>query len=401
MWLASYSALLSVIVLACAAFGAGFWIEDRLPSSFAPLECLAFTWLGGLGTLSMCLFLVGQFAFTRAVILGAVAVSLFLAIRPVRRLFRTEPSLWKIRMDAICTFVIILVLLVTAVGGLAEITGDYGNDAIAYHLLGPKVWLRDGFVRPLPETSTTAFPATAEVLFGVLFALGGPRGPGCFALLTLVSLFVVVYSLARGVGLDERASWWAVTFVAAMPAVYVGAHTAFIDVLYATFILAAARLGFEAERTSEWVVFGIFCGLAMATKYTGLTAMPAIVFCAVLGQILGRKPKWPTALKYGAVAILTGSLVASPYYIRNWILLGCPIYPPPPVLANLVPVKFFPRENLQRFFAYLYARSGLGRGLASYFLLPYNLTYYTSFFNGAGGIGLTGLALGPFGLLAA
>jgi 4-amino-4-deoxy-L-arabinose transferase-like glycosyltransferase len=400
MWLAS--AVFGVTLLAGAAFGAGFWIEDQLPSSFAPLERLAFIWLGGLGTLSICLFLIGQFAFTRAFILGTVAVSLFFAIRPVRRLLHTEPSLWKIRIDAITAAVIILILLVTAVGGLAEINGDVGHDAIAYHLLGPKVWLHDGIIRPLPETSTTAFPATAEVLFGALFTLGGVRGPGCFALLTLACFFVVVYSLARGAGLDERASWWAVAFVAAMPAVYIGAHSAFIDVLYATFILAAARVGFEAQRTSEWVIFGIFCGLAMATKYTGLTATPVLVFCAVLARVPCRRAQWSTVVKYGAVAILTGSLVASPYYIRNWILLGCPIYPPPPLLANLVPVKFFPPENLRRFYAYLYARgSGLGRGLFAYFLLPYNLTYYTSFFNGAGGIGLTGLAFGPFGLFAA
>ena len=42
----------------------------------------------------------------------------------------------------------------------------------------------------------------------------------------------------------------------------------------------------------------------------------------------------------------------------------------------------------------------MGRGIGSFLLLPFNLTYHTSNFHGAGGIGLAPLALGPIGLLA-
>src|SRR5258708_34490978 len=70
------------------------------------------------------------------------------------------------------------VLLLTAVAGLADITGDWGNDGVAYHLLGPKVWLRDGVIRPVLDNSHTAFPATAEVMYAAFLVLGGPHGPG-------------------------------------------------------------------------------------------------------------------------------------------------------------------------------------------------------------------------------
>jgi 4-amino-4-deoxy-L-arabinose transferase-like glycosyltransferase len=394
-------ALFAVTILAVAAFGAGFWIVDLLPPSFSSIEQVAFALLGGLGIISLVLFLVGQLAFTRATILGTVTVFVFLSIRPVRRLLRVPSSAWKIQVGVIPTTVIGLVLLITAVAGLAEITGNWENDAIAYHLLGPKVWLHDGMIRPLPETSTTAFPATSEVLFGALYALGGQRAPNFSALLTLACFFVMTYSLAKAVGLDERGSWWAVAFTASMPAVYAGAHSGFIDVLYAAFILAAARVGFDAEGQRRFILFGLFCGLGMATKYTALTAVPVLVFCAVLSQYFGRRIQNVSALKYAVLAILIGAAVASPYYVRNWILLGCPIYPPPPFFANLVSVKFFSSESLHRFHALLYERgSGLGRGLVAYILLPYNLTYHTSNFNGAGGIGLTGLAFGPLGLFA-
>jgi len=402
MWLANGSAVFGVAVLAVAALGAGFWIEGRLPPSFGPLERLAFSWLGGLGTLSLCLFMIGQAVFTRTSIVGTVGVSLLLAIRPIRRVLRSEPSSWKIKMDVIPAVVIILVLLVTAVGGLAEIDGDWENDAIAYHMLGPKVWLRNGIIRPLPDTSTTAFPSTVENLFGALVVLGGNRAPGLFAVISLVLAFVVIYSLARAAGLGERESWWSVAFVATMPAFYAGAHSAFIDVAFATFILAAARIGLEAEQDNDFLVFGLFCGFALSTKYTALTFVPALILCAVFAKFWREACASISALRLAALALLAAAAVSWPYYVRNWMLLGFPIYPPPPAIVNLAPVKYMSPAALHAFYELLYRRGGaFGKSLSAFFLLPYNLTYHTSLFNGAGGIGLTGLAFGPFGLLAA
>jgi hypothetical protein len=401
MLLASAAAIFGASILTVAAFGAGFWIEKRLPASFAALERVVFQCLAGLGTLSLALFLIGQIVYTRSVIAAAVAVSVLLAIQPLRRLLRA-PTSWKLQIDAIAAAVIVIVLLVTVVAGLAEITGDWENDAIAYHLLGPKVWLRNGIIRPLPETSTTAFPSTIENLFGALFVLGGNRAPGLFAVVSLALAFVVVYSLARAAGLGERRSWWSVAFVAAMPAFYAGAHSAFIDVAFATFILAAARIGLEAERDGDFVVFGLFCGFALATKYTALTSGPALILCAMLAKFWREARASISAVRLAAHALLAAAAVSWPYYVRNWMLLGFPIYPPLPVVANLVPVKYMSPAALHAFYEFLYRHGGaFGKSLSAFFLLPYNLTYHTSLFNGAGGIGLTGLAFGPFGLPAA
>jgi len=44
--------------------------------------------------------------------------------------------------------------------------------------------------------------------------------------------------------------------------------------------------------------------------------------------------------------------------------------------------------------------AGMGGGLAHFLLLPFNLTYHTANFRGAGGIGLVPFALAPFCILA-
>src|SRR5271154_5071303 len=79
MVLDALRAIFATVALGIAAYGAGLWMERRLPASFSALDRLACSWLGGLGILGVALFLIGQIVFTPIVIaifvlgLGAVA----------------------------------------------------------------------------------------------------------------------------------------------------------------------------------------------------------------------------------------------------------------------------------------------------------------------------------------
>jgi hypothetical protein len=389
-------------VIALAAFGAGHWLERLLPASFSRLDRLACCWLGGYGLLSAVLFLIGQIAFTTLTISVVLAAGVLASIGPLLRAGTAAASLRQsLDVRIIPAAIIGLVLLLTAVAGLADIIGDWGNDGVAYHLLGPKVWLRDGVIRPVLDNSHTAFPATAEVMYGAFLVLGGPHGPGFSAILTLSMFLLVVAAVSMRAGVDAGGAWWAAAFVATMPAVYAGAHSAFVDVLYASFVLAAARIGCEAEQLKHFAAFGLSCGLAIATKYTGLLALPALLLAAGICGAKTASPRWRTLVPGLGIATAAALLVGAPAYVRNWILLGCPIYPPPPLLASVFAVKYLSPEAVREFHAYIYQRgAGLGRGLSAFLLLPFQLTYHTANFHGAGGIGLYALALGPFGLIA-
>jgi hypothetical protein len=389
-------------VIALAAFGAGRWLERILPASFSRLDRLACCWLGGFGLLGGVLFLIGQIAFTPVTISAVLAAGVLASIGAFVRA-RTAAAGLRQNLDVriLPAAIIALVLLLTAVAGLADITGDWGSDGAAYHLLGPKVWLRSGVIRPVLDNSHTAFPVTGEVMYGAFLALGGPHGPGFSAILTLSMFLLVVAAVSMRAGVDAGGSWWAVAFVAAMPAVYAGAHSGFVDVLYASFVLAAARIGCDAERLKHFAAFGVFCGLAIATKYTGLLALPALLLTAGIFGAKSASPRGRLLLPGLGIAAATAFVSGAPAYVRNWILLGCPIYPPPPLLASLFQAKYLSPEAVREFHAYIYQRGGgLGRGLSAFLLLPFHLTYHTANFHGAGGIGLYALALAPFGVIA-
>jgi hypothetical protein len=402
MLILALKASFSIVVLGVAALGAGAWIQDALPSTFTRFDRWACAWLGGFGLLSLALFLIGQWKFTLTTIVATICIAVAGAARPLRELLGSIHRGWRSegQIPRVPLIVVLVVLLFTCAAGMAEITGGSGSDTVAYHLLGPKIWLREGIIRPVPDNSHTAFPQTAETLYSALFAIGGTRAPGLFSFVMLGLLLLASASVATRCGLDSTGAWWVAALLVTMPAVYAGTTNCFVDGLYAAFVLVAARIGFDAQRLKEWAMFGMFCGLAMSTKYPGLLALPLLIFCAIMMRADKDGLRFGVVEKVG-ITVVAACSVSAIYYVRDWVLLGCPIYPPPPGFAPICSPKYLSPNVVAQFHSYIYQRgAGLGRGLVAFLLLPFNLTYHTSNFHGAGGIGLCPLALGPLGIIA-
>lgn len=395
-------AIVANLILAASAMGFGTLLQRLFSKTLSRIDRLTLTFLGGLGLLGTILFCVGQFWFSRTAILLVLLLGVLLGGTSMAR---AGGKPWQVlRVGKLPFFpaaIVLIVLAVTAVGGLAFPVGDMNNDAIAYHYLGPKVWLRQRVIWPVPDEVTTYFPVVVETQYAALMSIGGDRAPAFFAVLSFAAILLAAASLALRLGLSPSETWWAAAVIAAMPAVYAGIYGGFLDAVFASFALAAARVAFDAERPAEYALFGIFCGFAMATKYTGLMALPLLIFCSFLVSAWAHRRPLATNLKSLGIACAAAIAIASPFYLRNWILYDCPIYPPPPVL-----LRFFSPKNLLPAVVQSLVNEvrttggGMGRGLKDFFLLPFNLTYYAAIFRGAGGIGLVPLALGPFGVVA-
>ena len=401
MILLALQAALGMLLLALAAAGAGFPLFRRLGSAFHPWERLAFCLLGGWGVFSLALYLIGQVLFSRWIIFVVTFGFAALGSRFLWGVWRHRElsGPWMEKRALLPAAIVIFLLLVTTIAGLAPVVGDWGSDTVAYHLLGPKVWLRAGVIRPVADNCHTAFPQTAETMYAALFAIGGPSAP-CFAdFFTFGLLLAVSASLAMRCGLDATGGWWVAAIVATMPAVFRGAHFAFVDGLYAAFFLAVARIALDAENPFEWTSFGVFRGLLIATKYTGLLAVPVLAVGMVFLRRKSDQEKRRRSSEGFAFAGIATLLVAAGYYVRNWLVLGCPIYPPPPGLVHLCHAKYLSAQAVLDFHQYILRRgAGLGRGPLAFLLLPFNLTYHTANFNGGGGIGLVPLGLAPIGI---
>jgi hypothetical protein len=396
-------AIFANIVLFAAALGFGNLLRRLFPKTFSPIDRFAFMLLGGLGLLGTVLFCVGQFWFSRTAIILILLFGLVLVAKPAARALRnSRTTLFNVSRPAVPFAVVAVVLVVTAMGGLALPTGDMNHDSIAYHYLGPKVWLRDHQIHPVPDEILTSFPVAVETQYAALMSLGGQRAPGFFAVIGLVSLLFVTATLAARLGLRRCSAWWTAALLVTMPALYRGAYGGFIDVLFAAFILAAARMAFDSETPRQYALFGFFCGIALGSKYTAVISVLLLVLCSFVISLSKQRQAYAVVTKHLAISCAVAVFVASPFYIRNWILFGCPIYPPPPVLLHFFAVKSFPPSVLHELGKNVRETGiGMGSGIRNFLLLPFNLTYHTANFRGAGGIGLVPLALGPIGLWAA
>jgi hypothetical protein len=144
---------------------------------------------------------------------------------------------------------------------------------------------------------------------------------------------------------------------------------------------------------------GLFAGLSAGTKYTGLINL-ALIVVALLLRPAGQM-SFVQRLRNVILLSAVGLALCSPWYVRNTVQLGVPIYPPPPILSKYLEARAFPPEAVQSFQEYIRDRGkGYGRSLLQFVLLPYNFTYRPGAFHGAGGIGLVPLAFLPIALLA-
>ncbi len=169
-----FSAIVVSVVVIAAILGVGRTIERWAPKTFEPSERWAFRFFFGAGTLGTSVWAVGQVSY------GVVPIA-FACGLGVLAWFAPGTPRWitgKLDVDAGDRGYVLHwpAWVAAAIGALAEPAGSIEHDGIAYHLLGPKVWLRDGFIRPVLDHVCTSYPAiwerrTPRVNHDIIFAV--------------------------------------------------------------------------------------------------------------------------------------------------------------------------------------------------------------------------------------
>jgi hypothetical protein len=389
------AALLACIVLLIACYGFGRLLISLHRGILDPVERVALTICTGAGILGGLYFLIGMLRFDSATIAPGLAAGILLAVPAIRgRPWRALRA--ALRQNRWVWFAGLVVLML-ALSGLALPAGDMGHDGISYHLLGPKAWLADHRIHPLLDHSHTAFPATIETLFGMLMSISNPRAPGVFGAAMVGCLLGLVWGLSIRLFQSKAIAGLAMAIVAAMPAVMGHADEAFIDVPFAAFALAALRLTLDADVPRVWLVAALCAGFTMGSKYTGVFVIVACAIVILLRAFGARDLR--TQLGRAVVFAVVACLVGSPWYLRNWIVVGSPIYPAPPVLSKLCVTPYMSPEATTAFHHYIAERGrGCGKGPLALLALPFTYTFRTNLFHGAGGIGIVPLAFAPLGI---
>ena len=234
---------------------------------------------------------------------------------------------------ALGLLVLVLAGVVALVGVLAP-SDAYDWDSLAYHLAVPKLWLAAGRIEFVSYIHHSNFPFLVDNLYLWGEWWGGQAGAKAFSWAYAAYGAFAIFGLAR-TRYGAAAGWWSAVAFGTVPMVLWEAGTAYVDVSHALFgglgiWLAAGATeggGRRAEGgTSGWVLPALLLGGAVGSKYTALQTLPILAAVLLVYSFSGDsalRPPPSAFVKMGLVALLIGS----PWYVRNVVDTGNPVYP--------------------------------------------------------------------------
>ncbi len=198
-------------------------------------------------------------------------------------------------------------------------------DALVYHLEVPLRYLQAGGVVDISENLYSYAPLLTEMLYGIAIGLQGIDLAG---LIYFSFFFLTLLVIWRGGAqkFGNAGAAWAAAFTATTPVFLMEVPRAGSDWSMVFYILLVVFLISDGKRdVRKMVLAGVLAGMAAGSRHQALGYAIAIPFVAgVIDDFLDKR-----GFRAGAwgVFLAVSVLTASPWYIKNLIMTGDPIYP--------------------------------------------------------------------------
>ncbi len=247
-------------------------------------------------------------------------------------------------------------LLITGILSLAPPVEDF--DALFYHLTVPSIWLNQGADTSYVPIPHYWYPQIVEGMYVWPLSLGTDTATHLVHLMWLVLSALLIWYWTKQIN-GANTAWNAIALLLTMPSLPWLASWAYTDYTLSFAGLASiyALWRWKFSQAKRWLLIGGgMAGLAISTKYTGFIVPVAGVLLLLIWE-----RRIQSAFQYGIIC----TLVAAPWYLRNWIGTGNPVYP-----------FVFGGLGWDNFLAQTYAGSGSGLGwdLVAILMLPITAT---------------------------
>jgi len=322
---AHYFAISLLALLSCVF---GYRLTGRLKYN-SVLEQICFSTALGLGLISYLILLLGLFGVLfRSVVLIVLLVG-FLLCYPVwigwpRKLLLVGD---KIRAHAKSSklHIVGLIILVIALAPIwfLPLYPPTAFDETMYHLPSAKVYVEQHRVVFQPHLRFPVFPQTNNMLFTLALLLFDDIMAHLVQFLMMAVLILGVISFGRR-WFSRRVGLWAAAILLGNPLVVWSGSVSYVDMGLMLFVFMAvfAFWNWWSTQDQKWLILaGVFCGLAIGTKYLALFFLLALQIAALYAGF--RRRNYLRPVVFGAVALL----VASPWFARNFYYMRNPLSP--------------------------------------------------------------------------
>jgi hypothetical protein len=292
--------------------------------------------LMGAAAWSLIWFLVGAVYLYRVPV-AVMALLAGLALAAVS-IARDRPSPRGIARAA-GSAALALIVTTQALALIAALAPPTAKDTVLYHFALPKAYLAAGGGIEVPYNIAGYYPLGVELHAVWAMLLGTPMGArvgeaaaGATLFLFAPLLVMVVYGWARERGLDRGGAGAAALMVAWVPTAYDVAASAYVDLALAAYTAMAVR-AFGRWWTSldarqlVWITIGI--GGALSIKLSAAFVILPLALLALLRSLKksGQGPGTAVIAGSAMLALGLGVALAAPWYARNWIRTGSPLFP--------------------------------------------------------------------------
>ncbi len=343
------------------------------------------------------LFVLGMVTFAIGIVGGLYRVVFYLLYaagivsylpRWIRHL-STRIGLNVRARDRAVWLILFLFVVLFIVGFLYSLTPPTQSDGLRYHLAAPQEYMKMHRIHYLELNAFSNFPFLIEMLsmLGMILSSDILAKLFHFSMLCLTALLLGCFwkrflegsnstanaSGTRSEGLNFRALLVPAIFVTT-PVAFIVSCWSFVDLgvtLYFVSMIYSLCLWARFRSTPCLVLCGIIGGAALGTKYTML------IFVALAAALIAFTPRrsvppkrvgWKDAL----VALVIALVLGSPWYVKNVVYTGNPVYP---VAYNLFDGKDWSEANAQ-FYAEKRAEKGLGTSLSHLLASPWDTAFY-------------------------
>lgn len=207
------------------------------------------------------------------------------------------------------------------------------RDALTHHLAVPKLYLKHGGMHEIKDLDFSYYPMNLDLLYMIPLWLGNDIAPKMIHFTFAFFTMVLIYSYLRS-RLNQTYALIGALFFLSLPVVVKLSITVYVDlglVFFSTVaIFFLLKWKENTARISYLIACGVFCGLALGTKYNGLITFFILTLIIPIASIHDRGNDnfaQVRAVGHGFIFALVALIVFSPWMIRNYLWTANPLYP--------------------------------------------------------------------------
>ena len=225
-------------------------------------------------------------------------------------------------------FAILLAFICTEI--ILNLIPPISRDALIHHLAIPKLWLKHGGIYEIPWANYAYYPMNIDLLYALCLYFKNDIAPKFIHLAFGLGTGLLIYLYLKPKYSRDWAMLGMVIFIST-PIVIWLSTAAYVD-LGMTFFTTGSVMAFIKWRDSEYqdikwfFISSLGMGIALGSKYNAFIACFIMAMFLML-SVVRSTHRQTAAIQYGILFIGITAIVASPWYLKNYLQTGNPFYP--------------------------------------------------------------------------